>query len=97
MRVPGEVEGRAAQVLGWGDDVPQHLTDRDNLHFCRSAPNHSTILFAETIPLQRRFSWPCPRQRALDHLQQPFASSFPIVTGEDVRADFNEAWKHFED
>jgi len=33
----------------------------------------------------------------LDHLEQAFAARFPIVAGEDVRADFNQAGKHVED
>src|ERR1700761_1085656 len=39
-----------------------------------------------------------PRQRSsLYHLQQTFTACFPIVTGEDIRPNFNEARKHLED
>jgi len=30
----------------------------------------------------------------LDHIQQPFATRFPFVACEDMRANFNEARKH---
>src|ERR1044071_2035607 len=49
--------------------------------------------------LATQLSKPAPRGKDsdLDHLQQAFAAGLPIVAGEDVGADFNQAGQHIED